>query len=47
MVYFETANGGAVFSVGSISFIGSLPHNNYDNNISAIVDNVLTRFRTQ
>ena len=47
MVYFETANGGAVFSVGSISFIGSLPYNNYDNNISTIVDNVLSRFRTQ
>ena len=47
MVYFETTNGGAVFSVGSISFIGSLPHNNYDNNISTIVDNVLSRFRTQ
>ena len=47
MVYFETANDGAVFSVGSISFIGSLPHDNYDNSISTIVDNVLTHFRTQ
>ena len=47
MVYFDTANGGAVFSVGSIAFVGALPHNNYDNNISTIVDNVLTRFRTQ
>ena len=47
MVYFETANGGAVFSVGSISFIGSLPYNNFDNNISTIVNNVLSRFRTQ
>ena len=47
MVYFETDKGGAVFSVGSISFLGSLPYNNYDNNISTIVDNVLTRFRTQ
>ena len=28
MVYFEAPNGGAVFSVGSITFCGSLPHNN-------------------
>ncbi len=45
MVYFETPNGGAVFSVGSITFCGSLAHNHYDNNISRIVHNVLTRFR--
>ncbi len=45
MVYFETGNGGAVFSVGSITFCGSLAHNHYDNNISRIVNNVLTRFR--
>jgi N,N-dimethylformamidase len=45
MVYFEAPNGGAVFSVGSITFCGSLPHNNFDNDISRIVDNVLRRFR--
>jgi len=45
MVYFETPNGGAVFSVGSITFCGSLAHHHYDNNISRIVNNVLTRFR--
>jgi N,N-dimethylformamidase len=44
MIYFETPQGGAVFSVGSITFCGSLAHNNYDNNISRIVENVLTRF---
>ncbi len=44
MVYFETPNGGAVFSAGSITFCGSLPHNDCDNNISRIVDNVLRRF---
>ncbi len=44
MTYFETPAGGAVFSVGSITFCGSLSHDNYDNNISTIVDNVLTRF---
>jgi N,N-dimethylformamidase beta subunit-like, C-terminal len=46
MVYFETPNGGAVFSVGSITFCGSLAHNHYNNNISRLVNNVLTRFRT-
>jgi N,N-dimethylformamidase len=45
MVYFETPNGGAVFSVGSISFCGSLPDNGFRNDISRIVDNVLRRFR--
>ena len=46
MVYFETPNGGAVFSVGSITFCGSLSHDGYRNNISRIVDNVLRRFAT-
>lgn len=45
MIYYETPSGGAVFSVGSISFCGSLSHNNYDNNISRIVDNVICRFK--
>ena len=44
MVYFETPNNGAVFSVGSITFCGSLAHNNHDNNISRLVDNVLRHF---
>jgi N,N-dimethylformamidase len=44
MVYFETPNGGAVFSVGSITFCGSLSHEGYRNNISRITDNVLRRF---
>ncbi len=44
MTFFETTNGGAVFSVGSMSYIGSLSHNNYDNNISRITSNVLKRF---
>jgi N,N-dimethylformamidase len=46
MVYFETANGGAVFSTGSITFCGSLSYNRYDNNISRIVENVLRRFKS-
>jgi N,N-dimethylformamidase len=46
MVYFETPNGGAVFSVGSITFCGSLSHDGYRNSISRVVDNVLRRFRS-
>jgi N,N-dimethylformamidase len=44
MVYFETAGGGAVFSVGSITWVGSLSHNQYDNNVSRITGNVLRSF---
>jgi N,N-dimethylformamidase len=44
MVYFETGRGGAVFSVGSISWCGSLSHNHYDNNVSRITANVLRQF---
>ena len=44
MVYFEGPKGGAVFSVGSIAWCGSLSHNNYNNNVSRITENVLRRF---
>ena len=44
MVYYEGPKGGAVFSVGSISWCGSLSHNGYDNNVSRITGNVLRRF---
>ena len=44
MVYFETPKDGAVFSVGSITWCGSLSHNNYDNNVSRITENVLRKF---
>lgn len=44
MVYFETPNGGGVFSVGSIGWFGSLSYNDYDNNVSRITGNVLRRF---
>ncbi len=44
IVYFETPNGGAVFSVGSITFCGALPVNGGDNNVSRMVDNVVRRF---
>ena len=44
MVYFETPNGGAVFSVGSIAWRGCLSHNSYDNTVSRVTANVLRRF---
>ena len=44
IVYIETSNGGGVFSVGSITFCGSLPHNNCNNNISKMIDNVIQKF---
>jgi N,N-dimethylformamidase len=44
MTFFETPGGGAVFSVGSIAWAGSLPHHAYDNNVSRLTRNVLLRF---
>lgn len=44
LVFYETAAGGAVFSTGSIAWIGSLTHNRCDNNVSRITENVLRRF---
>ena len=44
MAYFETQQGGAVFSVGSINWSGSLSHNGYENNVSIITENVLREF---
>lgn len=44
MVYFETASGGAVFSVGSIGWRSCLSYNGYDNTVSRVTENVLRRF---
>jgi N,N-dimethylformamidase beta subunit-like protein len=44
LVFFETPNGGAVFSVGSIAYSGALPWNGFDNNIARLTSNVLKRF---
>jgi N,N-dimethylformamidase len=44
MVYVPRDNGGAVFSVGSINWIGSLGFNGDDNNVSRITCNVLSHF---
>lgn len=44
MVFFETPNGGAVFSTGSIAWASALAHNDYRNNVSQIMGNVVRRF---
>jgi len=44
MVFFETPNGGAVWSTGSIAWSGSLSHAHYANNVSRITGNVARRF---
>ena len=44
MVYFQNEKGGKVFSVGSITFCGSLPYNNFKNNISTLLKNILKNF---
>ncbi|MDH3661886.1 MAG: N,N-dimethylformamidase large subunit [Alphaproteobacteria bacterium] len=45
MIYFDVpGGGGAVFATGSITFCGSLPWNDFDNNISTLLGNVLDRF---
>ena len=44
MVYFENSNGGKVFSTGSITFCGSLPYNDFNNNVSTLLSNILNKF---
>ena len=44
LVYFKIPSGGEVFSTGSITFCGSLPWNDFDNNISRLLENVMKRF---
>lgn len=44
MTFFEGPQGGAVFSVGSISWAVGLGHNGYDNAVARITRNVLDRF---
>ncbi|MCP5152906.1 MAG: N,N-dimethylformamidase [Ectothiorhodospiraceae bacterium] len=44
MVFYETPNGGAVFSTSSIAFAGALSHRDYDNNVSRLLENVVRRF---
>ena len=48
IVYFETSpGGGAVFSVGSITFCGSLWRNGFDGPISRLLENVVRRFASK
>jgi N,N-dimethylformamidase len=44
LVLFDLEGGGSVFSVGSISWCGSLSHDDYDNPVSRVTENVLRRF---
>lgn len=44
LVFYETLNGGAVFSTSSIAWAAALAHNNYGNNVSRITANVIRRF---
>ena len=44
MILTEYPGGGSVFATGSITFCGSLPWNEFDNNISTLLQNVLTKF---
>ena len=44
ITFHETAGGGAVFSTGSIAWIGSLSWNGFDNNVAGVTANVLRRF---
>ena len=44
IVFYETPGGGAVFSVGSISWFGALARNDYDNDVARLTANVINRF---
>ena len=44
IVYTELRGGGAIFSVGSICFCGSLNYNGGKNGISQMLENVIRRF---
>ena len=44
MTYIEKPKGGAIFSVGSITYCGTLPHNKFDNDVSRLTFNVINKF---
>ena len=44
MIYYKTANDGATWCPASITWCGSLSHNDYENNVSKITENVLRGF---
>jgi N,N-dimethylformamidase beta subunit-like protein len=47
IVYFDTPAGGAVFSVGSITFCGSLWRNGFEGPVSRLLENVVRRFSSE
>jgi N,N-dimethylformamidase len=44
VIFFETSSGGAVFSAGSMAWVGSLSSDGYNNDVARITENVLRRF---
>jgi N,N-dimethylformamidase len=44
LVFFETPNGGAMLSTGSITWISSTPENDFDNDVARITTNAVRRF---
>jgi len=44
MIYYKAPNDGAMFAPGSLAWCGSLSHNNYENNVSKLMENVLNGF---
>ena len=46
ITYTDLVEGGAVFSVGSVNWCGSLLADGADNNVSRVTENVLRRFST-
>ena len=44
MTYFNAPENGAVFCGGSIAFGQALPTNNFDNNVSIVLGNVVDAF---
>jgi N,N-dimethylformamidase len=47
MVYVDIPGGGAVFSVGSITWMGSLLTEDTDSSVSRVTENVLRRFASR
>jgi len=44
MVWFQTKSGSCVFSVGSITYCGCLPFNNFENDVSTVTMTMLRKF---
>jgi N,N-dimethylformamidase len=47
IVFYETPNGGAVFSTGSIAWCGALLDDDGANDVSRVTENVLRQFRAE